>query len=138
MPSREELKTRNSDSKSRQGATREIRGAQREAKDKMREALKGASSTKDRRAIKKAGIYDLDTQPNQDDNKEGQDERIQNDGIDHVDGQVDGGGGGGGVGGFNGSVLICIEGDPYWIDIAYDKDKGPYVGTEVPEFPIIP
>ena len=137
MPTKDENDWTNTVLRNQQKENRSRRGDERAVKDRRKELLQDASSTKERRKIK-AGIYDLDTQPRQDDNKEGQDERIQNDGIDHVDGQVDGGGGGGGVGGFNGSVLICIEGDPYWIDIAYDKDKGPYVGTEVPEFPIIP
>ena len=47
--------------------------------------LQGASSTQERRQIK-AGVYDLDT-TRTDDNKEGTDERVANDGIDRVGNQ---------------------------------------------------
>ena len=43
------------------------------------------------------GVYDLNTRP--DDNKEGVDERIQNDGIDVITNPLDNSGGGGGGGG---------------------------------------
>jgi len=35
--------------------------------------------------VRRGGIHDIDTQPRQDDNKEGVDERIQNDGIDRIE-----------------------------------------------------
>jgi len=49
------------------------------------------------------GVYDLNTRP--DDNKEGVDERIQNDGIDVITNPLGGGGGGGGGGNFELDVV---------------------------------
>jgi len=37
---------------------------------------------------------------------------------------------------FNGSVLLCINGEPYWIDIPYDDSTGPYDGEDTANFPI--
>ena len=54
------------------------------------------------------GVYDLNTRP--DDNKEGVDERIQNDGIDVITNPLDlvGGGGGGGLG-FDEETLDVVD-----------------------------
>jgi len=38
---------------------------------------------------------------------------------------------------FNGSVLICINGSPYYINIPYDTDKGAYAASEGADFPIV-
>jgi hypothetical protein len=43
---------------------------------------------------------------------------------------------GGGGGGFNGSVLICINGEPYYIDIPYDESIGAYPGADGANFTI--
>lgn len=48
--------------------------------------------------IRRGGIYDIETQPSQDDNKEGTNERIQNDGIDRIKSGFDDSNGGGGRG----------------------------------------
>jgi len=37
---------------------------------------------------------------------------------------------------FNGSVLICINGSPYYIDIPYDTDTGVYAESAGANFPI--
>lgn len=37
---------------------------------------------------------------------------------------------------FNGSVLICINGSPYYINIPYDATKGAYASSEGADFPI--
>ena len=37
---------------------------------------------------------------------------------------------------FNGSVLICINGSPYYIDIPYDSDTGAYAAASGANFPI--
>lgn len=37
---------------------------------------------------------------------------------------------------FNGSVLICINGTPYYINIPYDSERGPYAITDGADFPI--
>ena len=91
-----ELDKKNEASKNRQRETRERRQAERDVKDRRKGLLQGASSTKERREIK-AGVYDLNTRP--DDNKEGVDERIQNDGIDVITNPLDSSGDGGGGGG---------------------------------------
>ena len=81
-------------------------------------------------------MYDVDTtRVRQDYNKEDTDERIQNDGIDRIVGpdveeesDLD----------FNGTVILCINGNPYYINIAYDADKGPYsTNGNDPDFPIL-
>lgn len=74
--------------------------------------------------------YDIDVSSfDPEKNKMGTDERIQNDGIDKFEEEN------AGVE-FNGSVLICIKGSPYWIDIPYDESTGPYDGTGDANFPI--
>jgi hypothetical protein len=37
---------------------------------------------------------------------------------------------------YNYSVLICINGSPYWIDIPYDDSTGAYDGTGDPNYEI--
>lgn len=37
---------------------------------------------------------------------------------------------------FNGSVLICINGSPFYIDIPYDSDTGVYPSSNGANFPI--
>ena len=96
MATQADLDWENTVSKNQQSETRERRQAEREVKDRRKQLLQGASSTKERREIK-AGVYDLNTRP--DDNKEGADERIQNDGIDVITNPLDNSGGGGGGGG---------------------------------------
>jgi hypothetical protein len=97
-----ELDKKNEASKNRQRETRERRQAEREVKDRRKGLLQGASSTKERREIK-AGVYDLNTRP--DDNKEGADERIQNNGIDVITNPLDSSYGGGGGGTFELDVV---------------------------------
>lgn len=46
--------------------------------------------------VRRGGIHDIDTQPRQDDNKEGVDERIQNDGIDRIESPLTASSSGGG------------------------------------------
>lgn len=93
-------------SKNQQRESREKRKAERDVKDRRKELLQGASSTKERREIK-AGVYDLNTRP--DDNKEGADERIQNDGIDVITNPLDPVGGGGGGLGFDEETLDVVD-----------------------------
>jgi len=142
----------------RQKSTRESRAQEKEIKKQRREALNQATSTKERREIKKAaeeatlatrgpsssggsdkgGIYDISTnnysQPQR--NQSGQDSSIQDAGID----TLGGGGGASSDGGssveFNGSVLICINGSPFYIDIPYDSDTGVYPSSDGANFPI--
>ena len=83
-----------------------------------------------------ARLYDIDTN-NVDEsfNKMGTDERIQNDGIDSLESPPDEEEEGANIE-FNGSVLICINGSPYYIDIPYDSDTGPYPSADGANFPI--
>jgi len=94
MPKQDELDWENTVSRNEQRENRGRRSKDREVRDRRKMLLQSASSTKQRRAIK-AGVYDLSTRV--DDNKEGTDERIQNDGIDQIssplNGSSDGGGG---------------------------------------------
>ncbi len=145
----------------RQKSTRESRAEEKRVKDLRKEALgqaRGQStiSTKDIRQIKaadeeqlltmlgrsssggsdKGGIYDISTnnysQPQR--NQSGQDSSIEEAGIDALgaaassasDSSVE----------FNGSVLICINGLPFYIDIPYDSDAGVYPSSDGANFPI--
>ena len=154
----ESQEVENERSKNRQRATRERRAQEKEIKKQRQEALNQATSTKERREIKKAaeeatlatrgpsssggsdkgGIYDISTnnysQPQR--NQSGQDSSIEDAGID----TLGGGGGASSDGGssveFNGSVLICINGSPFYIDIPYDSDTGVYAESNGANFPI--
>jgi len=154
----ESQEVENERSKNRQRATRERRAQEKEIKKQRQEALNQATSTKERREIKKAaeeatlatrgpsssggsdkgGIYDISTnnysQPQR--NQSGQDSSIEDAGID----TLGGGGGASSDGGssveFNGSVLICINGSPFYIDIPYDSDTGVYPSSDGANFPI--
>jgi len=133
MPTQEDIDWNNIVSKNQRAETRRERQVEKDVKDRRKSLLQGASSTKERRAIK-AGVYDLNTRP--DDNKEGTDERIQNDGIDRITSPIQDNSGSDGNVEFNGSVLICINGDPYYIDIPYDSETGPYSPSSGANFPI--
>jgi hypothetical protein len=133
MPTQEDIDWNNIVSKNQRAETRRERQVEKDVKDRRKSLLRGASSTRERRDIK-AGVYDLSTRP--DDNKEGIDERIQNDGIDRITSPIQDGSGSDGNVEFNGSVLICINGDPYYIDIPYDSETGPYAPISGANFPI--
>ena len=94
MPKQDELDWENTVSRNEQRENRGRRSKDREVRDRRKMLLQSASSTKQRRAIK-AGVYDLSTRV--DDNKEGTDERIQNDGIDQISSPLNGSSGGGGL-----------------------------------------
>ena len=94
MPTQAELKIKDKASKLRVAKGQE----RRDLRDSQRSALKEAESSQERSEIResfKGKIHDIDTQPTQ--NKEGTDERIENDGIDKVEtGKLAATGGGGG------------------------------------------
>jgi hypothetical protein len=139
----------------RQKSTRESRAQEKEIKKQRREALNQATSTKERREIKKAaeeatlatrgpsssggsdkgGIYDISTnnysQPQR--NQSGQDSSIEDAGIDTLGGSS---ADGGSSVEFNGSVIICINGSPFYIDIPYDSDTGVYAISDGANYPI--
>ena len=141
----------------RQKSTRERRAEEKRVKDLRKEALDQASGTKERKEVKaadegellsmlgrsssggsdKGGIYDISTnnysQPPR--NQSGQDSSIEDAGIDTLgageassasDSSVE----------FNGSVIICIDGSPFYIDIPYDSDTGVYPSSDGANYPI--
>jgi hypothetical protein len=121
----ESQEVENERSKNRQKATRERRAEEKEIKKQRQEALNQATSTKERREIKKAaeeatlatrgpsssggsdkgGIYDISTnnysQPQR--NQSGQDSSIEDAGIDTLGGSSDSDGNNGAFQ----SILIC-------------------------------
>lgn len=96
MPLNDNLKIKNANSLIRQKATRSRRDADRKVNDRRKDLLQSATSASERRKIK-SGVYDLDT-TRTDDNKQGTDERIQNDGIDKLYSPAPSSSGGGGGG----------------------------------------
>jgi len=141
----------------RQRATRERRAQEKEIKKQRREELNKATSTKERREIKKdaeeellairgpsssggsdkGGVYDISTnnysQPQR--NQSGQDSSIEEAGIDTLGGSGASSDGGSSVE-FNGSVIICINGVPFYIDIPYDPTAGVYPFDDGANYPI--
>ena len=118
MATQSDLDWENIVSKNQQRESRKKRGAEREVKDRRKGLLQGASSTKERREIK-AGVYDLNTRP--DDNKEGTDERIQNNGIDTITNPPDDSNGlpDGYV---ETAVIICVNGSPVSGQFLFKED----------------
>lgn len=84
MPTQEELDIQNKNSVSKQRASRARREAEKAVQDRRDEMLRNATTNKERRNIK-AGIYDIST-TRSDENKQGTETRIQNDGIDRIEG----------------------------------------------------
>lgn len=77
--------------------------------DKKQNRTKSQSGTIG--TVRRGGIYDLETQPSQ--NKQGEDERIANDGIDKVERIVEESSGGGLPEGYvETDVIICVDGSP--------------------------
>ena len=115
---------------------RERRNKAKELKKKYNKIRSTLDNTADKRELKeqyKAALLDIDT--SLESNKSGAGSTIQDDGIDNVN-SSGGGDSGGGGGEFNGSVLICINGSPYYIDIPYDSDTGAYAAGGGANFPI--
>ena len=113
---------------------RERRNKAKELKKKYNEIRSTLDNTAEKRELKEqynAALLDIDT--SLESNKSGAGSTIQDDGIDNVDSSGDDGGG---SVEFNGSVLICINGSPYYIDIPYDSGTGAYAASEGANFPI--
>jgi len=113
---------------------RERRDKAKELKKKYNETRNTLDNTADKRELKeqyKAALLDIDT--SLESNKSGAGSTVQDDGIDNVDSS---GGDDSSSVGFNGSVLICINGSPYYIDIPYDSGTGAYEASEGANFPI--
>lgn len=102
MPSQEDLDLENKNSLSNQRATRSRRSDSRAMKDKMNEALRGATSTKERREIKKEFRVDTNKASDQTDNQMGANEDSNQRGDDDFkptfnNVENDGSGGGSGL-----------------------------------------
>jgi len=114
---------------------RERRNKAKELKKKYNEIRNTLDNTAEKRELKEqynAALLDIDT--SLESNKSGAGSTIQDDGIDNVNSSDDDDSGGGVE--FNGSVLICINGSPYYIDIPYDSDTGAYAASGGANFPI--
>jgi hypothetical protein len=122
MRSREERESENRASAEKNLKLREGRSAERAVKDRRKDLLQGASSTQERRQIK-AGIYDLDT-TRTDENKQGTDERVANDGIDRVGNQSTPTSSGEGLpdGYVETDFIMCVNGSPVSGKILFKAD----------------
>ena len=144
MATQEQLDKENQESLIRQRNSRSDWRTQRDLKDARNAALSTAQSTSERRIIKETyegAVYNLDTSYAPTQNKTDYESDIGQRGIDQFTApeatpEQSGGGGGGGDIEFNGSVMICINGSPYYIDIPYDSDTGAYAASDGANFPI--
>ena len=129
----------------RQRARRELNKRKKELRKQEKEELSNASGTKERRSIKKAADDALERAganfnekyyPSR--NKQDYESDVQQRGIDQFtapEATPESGGGSSNVE-FNGSVLICINGSPFYIDIPYDSNTGVYPSSDGANFPI--
>jgi len=131
-------------------ARRELRKQQRALRDQEKKELGKVSGSKDRRRVQEefkedqdelqstfeGGVYDVETGEYKFDfNKQGTDETIANDGIDQLEDFDEDEGSDSNVE-FNGSVIICINGSPFYIDIPYNPTTGVYPESGGANFPI--
>jgi len=101
---------------------RKMRSDVRDIRKQKSSALRLAQSAQARRGIKKNAkslILDIETRYTESKNKQGADERLENDGIDKITGtspssSSGGGGGGGGLpdGYVETDVILCVNGSP--------------------------
>lgn len=144
MPNYDESEQERKDRRASSEIKRNERKFDRALKDDYKSKLASVFSTAERRQIKadysaardRGGIYDVstDTYRQYDNNQDDQNSDIDRAGIDKI-GSSDIPASGGDVE-FNGSVLICINGSPYYIDIPYDSDTGAYAASDGANFPI--
>jgi hypothetical protein len=88
----------------------------------------------------RGGIWDVsvDNYKQPDRNETGQNNSVNDgQGIDSIGAGGEPATAGGSDIEFNGSVLICINGSPYYINIPYDTDKGAYAASGGADFPIV-
>ena len=143
MPNYDESEQERKDRRALSKTKRNERKFDRALKDDYKSKLSSASSSSERRQVKaeynaaknRGGIYDVSTNTysQYDNNQDDQNSDTNMAGIDKIgssdipaSGDVE----------FNGSVLICINGSPYYIDIPYDSDTGVYAASEGANFPI--
>jgi len=143
MPNYDESEQERKDRRASSKTRRNERKFDRALKDDYKSKLASVFTTAERRKIKaeysaakdRGGIYDVstDTYRKYDNNQNDQNSDTNRAGIDKIgssdipaSGDVE----------FNGSVLICINGSPYYIDIPYDSDTGVYAASEGANFPI--
>ena len=116
---------------------RERRNKAKELKKKYNEIRSTLDNTAEKRELKEqynAALLDIDT--SLESNKSGAGSTVQDDGIDNVDSSDDGNSNSNSSVEFNGSVLICINGSPHYIDIPYDSNTGAYAASGGANFPI--
>ena len=145
MPNYDESEQERKDRRASSKTRRNERKFDRALKDDYKSKLASVFTTAERRKIKaeysaakdRGGIYDVstDTYRKYDNNQDDQNSDTNRAGIDKI-GSSDIPASGGGDVEFNGSVLICINGSPYYIDIPYDSDTGVYAASEGANFPI--
>ncbi len=129
----------------RQRDRRELNQRKKDLNEQRDQALGRATSRQDRSEIKAkadAALEQANANFNEtyypSKNKQDYESDVQQRGIDQFnapEATPESSSGGGDVE-FNGSVLICINGSPYYIDIPYDSDTGPYAQSEGANFPI--
>jgi hypothetical protein len=131
-----EMDLKNEESKRREGLARkrsDLKKEKRAQRKARREELSGATSTRERREIKEKfdNVFaDIDTSI--ENNKKERDNEPQYDKGDDISDSGDDG-----IGlEFNGSVIICINGSPKYIDIPYDSETGAYSISSGANFPI--
>tara|TARA_R100000951_G_C2640844_1_gene180899 strand:+ start:861 stop:1340 length:480 start_codon:yes stop_codon:yes gene_type:complete len=130
----------------RQRDRRTLNQQKKELKEQRDQELSRATSRQDRSEIKAkadAALEQANANFNEtyypSRNKQDYESDVQQRGIDQFnapEATPESSGGGGGDVAFNGSVLICIDGSPYYIDIPYDSDTGPYAPSAGANFPI--
>ena len=145
MPNYDESEQERKDRRASSKTRRNERKFDSALKDDYKSKLASVFTTAERRKIKaeysaakdRGGIYDVstDTYRKYDNNQDDQNSDTNRAGIDKI-GSSDIPASGGGDVEFNGSVLICINGSPYYIDIPYDSDTGVYAASEGANFPI--
>lgn len=114
MATQEDLDLENKNSLSNQRATRLRRDTARKMKDQMNAALRGATSTKERREIKNKFKVNTNKASKQTDNQMGANEDSNQRGEDRFTPTYNGVEGGGGLpdGYVETDVILCVNGSP--------------------------
>ena len=123
----EKQEQQNRESLARQGETRQAR-QQAEDREEFVQQLSNVFG-----GDVAGAIFDLSTNtytPKQN-NQQGIDEDSNDRSIDSFGSTTNNG-----IEAFNGTVAICINGTPYYIDIAYDDNIGPYAIATGENYPI--
>jgi len=120
MPTQAQLDKEQDRTQSQSGTIGTVRrGGTQAQQDKQNEVSKAQQQE-----TRRAKIHDVDTQPRTDDNKEGTNERIQNDGIDRITNPLGDTSGGGGLpeGYEETDFIMCVNGEPVEGQILFKED----------------